>query len=78
MSFSRQRDSRDDARTGSPLASLKRELWHPRWFADEADAERAVFESVEVLDNRERLHSSLGYVSPAAFEARHPTHTVNK
>ena len=78
MSFSRQRDSRDDARTGSPLASLKRELWHRRSLADEAAAERAVFESVEVFDTRERLRSAPGYVSPATFESRRPTHTVNK
>ncbi len=42
------------------------------------EAEQAMFESIEVFYNRERLHSSLNYVSPATFESQQPTHTVNK
>jgi putative transposase len=57
-------------------ASFKKEMAHRRVFAD-AEAERAVFEYIEVFYNRERLHSSLGYVSPATFESQQPTHTVN-
>jgi transposase InsO family protein len=51
--------------------SFKKELWHRRSFADAA-------ESIEVFCHRDRLHSSLGYVSPAAFESQPPAHTVNK
>jgi putative transposase len=65
VSSSRTGNCWDNAPTGSYFASLKKELWY-RWsFADEQDAERGVFESIEVFDDRERLHSSLGYVSPA-------------
>ena len=31
-----------------------------------------VFEYIEVFYNRQRRHASLGYVSPEAFEKRHP------
>ena len=31
---------------------------------------RAIFEYIEVFYNRQRLHSALGYLSPAAYEAR--------
>ena len=41
-------------------------------FATRADAVWAVFESIEVFDNRVRRHSTLGYVAPAAFEAGQP------
>jgi transposase InsO family protein len=78
VSFSRQGNCWDNAPTESFFATLKKELWYRRSFADAADAERAVFEYVEVFYNRERLHSSLNYVSPATFESRQPAHTVNE
>ncbi len=67
----------DNAPMESFFASLKKEMWCRPSFVDETDAERAVFESIEVFDNRERLHSSLDYVSPAAVESRQPAHAVN-
>lgn len=39
-------------------------------FAPRADARQAIFEYIDVWDNRQRLHSSLGYLSPVAFEQR--------
>ena len=76
--FSRKGNCWDNAPTESFFASLKKELWYRRSFAAEPDAERAVFEDIEVFYNRERLHSSLGYVSPATFESPQPDQTVNK
>jgi putative transposase len=32
-------------------------------------ARAAIFEYIEVFYNRQRMHSSLGYVSPEEFEA---------
>ena len=40
-------------------------------FATRAEARRALFEYLEVWYNRQRLHSPLGYVSPAAFEQQY-------
>jgi putative transposase len=36
---------------------------------DARSQRQAIFEFVEVFYNRQRLHSSLGYVTPAAYEA---------
>lgn len=77
VSFSRKGNCWDNAPTESFFASLKKELCHRRPFADGGDAERAVFEYVGVFPDRERLYSSLGYVSPATFKSRQPAHIVN-
>jgi len=43
---------------------------HPssHW-ATRAQARQAIFEFIEVFYNRQRLHSSLGYLSPAEYES---------
>ncbi len=57
------------------FASLKEELIHRRSWATRAQARRAVVEYIEVFFNRRRLHSSLGYLSPAEYEAQRSTTT---
>jgi transposase InsO family protein len=49
--------------------TLKGELLHDR-HATRAQARSEVFEYLEVFYNRQRLHSSLGYLSPVAFETQ--------
>jgi transposase InsO family protein len=66
-SMSRQGDPWDNAPQESFYGSLKGELTHDR-HASRAQARREVFEYIEVFYNRQRLHSSLGYLSPVAFE----------
>ena len=69
-SMSRRRGNRyDNAVIESFWHSLKNELVHRQTFATRADATAAIFEYIEVFYNRIRLHSSIGYRSPAAFEA---------
>jgi putative transposase len=58
----------DDAPMESFFASLKKELVHDADFATRREARAAIFEYIEVFYNNQRLHSSLGYVSPAAYE----------
>lgn len=50
--------------------SLKRERDFPGG-CTRNDAQAIAFESVEPFDNPVRLHSSLGYVSPAEYERQH-------
>lgn len=67
-SMSRTGDCWDNAVAESFFASLKRELMTgPRW-ATRDEARTAVFDYIERWYNRERRHSSLGYLSPVAYE----------
>jgi transposase InsO family protein len=67
-SMSRAGDCWDNAVAESFFATLKTELVHGRHYATRQEAKSEVFEYIEVFYNRHRLHSSLGYESPAAFE----------
>ena len=58
----------DNAPMESFFASLKKELVHDADFATRLEARAAIFEYIEVFYNNQRLHSSLGYVSPATDE----------
>jgi putative transposase len=51
--------------------TLRAELTDLERFATRQVARIAVFEFIEVFYNRQRLHSSLGYRSPLAFESDH-------
>jgi putative transposase len=67
-SMSRVGDCWDNAVAESFFATLKRELADDADWATRDDARSAVFEYIEVWYNRQRRHSSLGYLSPAAYE----------
>lgn len=69
ISMSRVGDCYDNAMKESFWATLKKALVHGRTFATREEARKAIFEYIEVFYNRQRLHSSLGYVSPEEFEA---------
>ena len=58
----------ENAPMESFFASLKKELVHDADFATRQEARAEIFEYIEVFYNNQRLHSSLGYVSPAAYE----------
>jgi transposase InsO family protein len=60
----------DNAPMESFIATLKTECADHR-FATQAEARKIVFEYIEVWYNRQRLHSSLDYLSPAEFERRY-------
>ena len=67
-SMSRRGNCWDNAPVESFFATLKCELVHGERFETRDEARRSVFAFIEVWYNRERLHSALGYLSPATFE----------
>ena len=60
----------DNACVESFWGTLKRELVNHEHYATREEARQSIFQYIEVFYNRIRLHSSLGYQSPEAFEAR--------
>ena len=74
QSLSRPRQCWDNAVAESFFSSLKEELIHRQSWPTRAQARRAIVDYIEVFFNRRRLHSSLGYLSPAEYEARRIHH----
>jgi putative transposase len=68
QSMSRRGNCLDNAPMESVFAALKVEHVHQVRFRTRAEAKAAVFEYLEIFYNRQRLHSGLGYRTPA--EAR--------
>jgi len=71
QSMSRRGNCWDNAVSESFFSTLKQELINERVYATRAEARVALFEYIEIFYNRERLHSTLGYLSPAEFERTH-------
>src|SRR3954452_14538077 len=69
QSMSRRGNCLDNAPMESFFASLKKEHVHHIHFRTRAEARAAVFEYVEIFYNRQRLHSALGYRTPAEARA---------
>ena len=67
-SMSRKGNCWDNAPMESFFHTLKTELVHHRDYLTRDEARRDIFEYIEVFYNRQRRHSTLGYLSPAQFE----------
>ena len=74
QSLSRPRQCWDNAVAESFFSSLKEELINRQSWATRAQARRAIVDYIEVFYNRRRLHSSIGYLSPAEYEAQRVHH----
>ena len=68
-SMSGRGDCWDNAPKESFWSTIKTELIHHENYATREQARQSIFEYIETFYNRTRLHSSLGYRSPEAFEA---------
>ena len=77
-SMSRRGNCLDTAPMESFLASLKTERVHEARVRTRAEARAAVFASIEVFDNRQRLHSALGYRTPVEARASRAAITLRK
>ena len=67
-SMSRRGDCYDNAVMESFFSTVKNEL--ADWFASFGEAKMELFDYIEVFYNQRRRHSTLGQISPAAFERR--------
>jgi putative transposase len=71
VSMSDKGNPYDNAMMESFFSTLRAELTDLEGFSTRQAAQTALFEFIEVFYNRQRLHSSLGYRSPLAFETAH-------
>jgi putative transposase len=69
LSIGRKGECWDNAVAESFFATIKRELIDTRTWPTRQGLRRAVFDYIEGWYNVRRLHSSLGYCSPAEYEA---------
>jgi transposase InsO family protein len=68
-SMSRKAECWDNACAESFFGTLKQELVYHRTYATREEAKQDIFEYIEVFYNRQRRHSTLGYMTPVEFEA---------
>jgi transposase InsO family protein len=68
VSMSRRGNCWDNAVAESFFATLERELIDRHDWATRAEAARAIFDYIAAWYNTRRLHSTLNYQSPAAYE----------
>ena len=68
MSMGSRGDCYDNAVAESFFATLKKDLVHRQAWPSRRDLGSAVFEYIEAFYNRQRRHSTLGYLSPEQYE----------
>lgn len=61
----------DNAAAESLMGVIKSECVHARTYDSREQAALSLFEYIEAFYNRIRIHSALGWLSPAEFEERH-------
>jgi len=71
ISMSRKGNPWDNAACESFMKTLKYEEVHRNEYRDLAEARACIAEFLEKVYNQKRLHSALGYLPPAQFEAQH-------
>ncbi|MCT2195985.1 MULTISPECIES: IS3 family transposase [Paenibacillaceae] len=76
-SMSRKGNCYDNACIESFHSIIKKELIYLNKFETRAEAEKSIFEYIEVFYNNERIHSTIGYCTPSDFERQHYFNTVN-
>jgi putative transposase len=67
QSMSRKGNCWDNAVAESFFGALKSELIHHEMFETRNQAQLSTFDYIEIFYNKQRLHSSLGYITPEEF-----------
>jgi putative transposase len=75
-SMSRKAECWDNAAMESFFGTLKQELVYLTVYKTRQEAKTAIFEYIEVFYNRQRLHSTLGFVTPTEYETNSAIHAV--
>lgn len=70
QSMSSKGNCYDNAPTESFFSTLKRELVYRESYRTREEAKQSIFEYIEIFYNRQRRHSTLGYLSPMQFEQK--------
>ena len=68
QSMSRKGDCWDNACAESFFSTLKMEEVFKKSYRTRKEAQDSIFEYIAVFYNRQRIHSSLDYLSPAEYE----------
>lgn len=77
VSMGSRGDCFDNAVAESFFATIKKELVHRHPWPSRRDLSSAVFDYIEAFYNRQRRHSTLGYLSPQEYERGRITTTNN-
>lgn len=70
QSMSRKGNCWDNACAEAFFKTIKSDVLNERCFSTFEEAKTCIFEYIEVFYNRERRHSSIGYMSPEEFEMK--------
>lgn len=70
-SMSRRANCWDNAVAESFFGTIKTELIHSMNFSDRTEAKTIIAEWIEVFYNRQRIHSTIGFLSPVQFEEKY-------
>jgi putative transposase len=76
-SMSRRGNPYDNAKAESFMKTLKVEAVYPMAIETFEEAAAALSHFIDHIYNRRRLHSALGYLSPAQFEEQHTQHLIS-
>lgn len=77
-SMSRKGNCYDNACIESFHSIIKKELIYLNKYQTREEAQKSIFEYIEVFYNNERIHSSIQYCTPSAFEQNYYSITVKR